>query len=226
MQLAAILCLLAVICASAFAADKAFDFHEFFDGDFSVTSVSSSVGNPTLDADEKFITQYNIAAENGTSALIGSSFNNDTTSFEVSNLQQIRISFDDESKVNGVFSVGFDEASIEPLFKFAFTSLNNGVVISQGTWGKSESYQFMIPSNDKFIITVFHTGGKTTTYAGKRIPKVVPQTFWAKYKMWFMIGGMMLFNTFIQSKTKNAMGAPGAAAPAADAPAVAAKKNN
>ena len=194
--------LFAVFAAALSQSVKSFDFHEWFQGDFTVQTASSKLSDTSLTLDGSYINHYNVAAENGTSALIGTSFNNATETALISNLQNIRVTFEDESKVNGVFLSGESEETLMPLFAFAFQQLDNGILVSQGTWGKEDTYQWMIPAPEKFLLTVYHKSGAVTTFIGKRVPKIVPETFWQKYKMWFMIGGMMLFNTFMQSKAK------------------------
>jgi len=103
------------------------------------------------------------------------------------------------------------DKELKPLFTFNFNTLtNNGIMVSHGQWNGQApgSYQFVISSFDKFIITTYPKGtdsndeGQAIIFSGRKLPVSIEKTFFQRYSMIIMIGVFLFFNVFVQGKTR------------------------
>jgi len=108
---------------------------------------------------------------------------------------------------------------LKVLFGFNFEMFNNnGIMVSYGQWNGQDSayYQFLIPSFDKFTITIYPTkpsdDPQVIVYSGRKVPVVAEKSFFQKYSTVIMIGVFFLFNMFVQRKTRQMQQPPQQAA--------------
>jgi len=184
-----------------------FSFYEYFHGEWDVqkSTISLKTSEQSLDPMQG---HYSMDKENGTQNLIGQSFDNDTSTGEVTNRLAITIDFTGPN--SGAFHTGDTPDDQKQLFKFDFLPQPNGMFISHGEWnGASPAfYQFSIASWDKFTITVYPAqladDAEITMYVGRKIPVNKEKSFFQKYSTMIMLGGFFLFQMFMQRKTRQA----------------------
>lgn len=197
--------------AAAPASAVPFTFQTWFAGEWDVQRTEVS-GGELVHSD--VLGRYVVARRNGSEALEGSSFDNDTATGEVTNELALAVEFADGSASAGTFMTGADPEELAPLFEFAFETQHNGMHVSHGRWGAKSSYQFVAAHKDLFIITVRPDGGggDATLFTGKRVVRPVPKTFFQQYGTMIMLGCFFLFNTYMRRSNAAAAQAPQAAA--------------
>eukprot|EP00808_Paulinella_micropora_P025817 g38409.t1 len=195
---------------------NSFEFKTFFQGDWAATKGSAFMNTGEQAMDNSIQVHYSIQLENVTQNLVGSYYENDTMTGEISNKLQLYIEFEEGEVNKGAFKTGHDD-EFETLFEFDFHQQPNDIVMSFGKWhGSSEGYyQIAISGNDRFTISLtpleLNAEAEAQLWSVKRIPRDMPQTFFEKYRTMIMMGGMLLFNMFIQRKTREIAPSPGPA---------------
>lgn len=232
---AAVFAPLAAVAAPAAA--NFTSFSAFFKGEWEVQLSTAPALAPSAATTvyAPLLSTYTLHSDNVTLNLFGTSFDNNTATAEVTNVQALAVDFTDAAG-----NVGALSADGKKLFDFNFVVHPNGVAISQGPWLAAKDakdakgtaiYTFTALPNDKFVLVVIPAGGEGSahTFSGsRRVPKA-DKTFFQQYGTFVMIGVMMVVNMFVQNKTKQmgmqtppAAGAAPAVAGAPAAPAVAA----
>eukprot|EP00457_Paulinella_chromatophora_P012601 gb/GEZN01012823.1/.p1 GENE.gb/GEZN01012823.1/~~gb/GEZN01012823.1/.p1 ORF type:complete len:268 (-),score=36.63 gb/GEZN01012823.1/:250-933(-) len=202
--------------ASAQATSSPFEFKTFFQGEWAVQKGSGFMNTGEQAIDESVQAHYSIQLENVTQNLIGSYFENDTMTGEITNQLQLYIEFEEGHTNKGVFKTGSEE-EYQTLFAFDFHQQSNGLVMSFGKWyGSTEGfYQIAVGGSDRFTIVVtpseLSTEAEIHLWVVKRIPRTLPQSFFEKYRTMMMMGGMLIFNMFLQRKTREIAPAAGPA---------------
>jgi len=224
--LVAIAAVFAPLASATVASTNFTTFSAFFKGEWEVQSTTAPVFAPTTATTiyAPLLSTYTLHSDNVTMNLFGTSFDNNTATAEVTNVQSLAIDFADESGNKGFFS-----ADGKKLFEFDFVKLPNGIAVSQGKWLAAENslYVFTVFPQDKFSLAVLpldaKAGAESHTFSGSRRIPNIPKTFFQSYGTFIMIGVMMIVNMYVQSKSKNlaagAGNAPAEAAAAVAAPA-------
>eukprot|EP01029_Cantina_marsupialis_P029524 TRINITY_DN781797_c0_g1_i1.p1 TRINITY_DN781797_c0_g1~~TRINITY_DN781797_c0_g1_i1.p1 ORF type:complete len:216 (+),score=68.69 TRINITY_DN781797_c0_g1_i1:35-649(+) len=179
-----------LLLVGVFAADEpAFAASNFFAGNWTLTSVAGETLEFKLN------------------------FDNDTLEFiDYDNGLKFTV-FEDE--VSGVFST-FDDYEDKELFTFEFSPLN-GMMIAKGecheenTVGCTE-FSIVVFGQNQITLT-FVEEGSMTLYHGVKTLEAREQTFFQKYGMFVMLGGMFMLQMFLKSKTQQGPRATGHAAP-------------
>jgi len=149
------------------------------------------------------------------------------------------VSVDFDTSNSGTFKTGQTEYDLTALFHFEFVTQPNGMIMSHGEWHGTNGgfYQFNVGNWDKFSITIWENPEDekakkekdpyVVILVGKRIVNS-EKTFFQKYGMYALLGGVLILNMFLQSKTRGlqsnrapatrATGATEAAAATAESP--------
>jgi hypothetical protein len=187
-------------------------------------------GSDIADFDLATVGHYTfVASDDEPSVLLGRMFQNDTSTFEISDALSLAVVFDEDSQTAGQFQTGGDPdgddaAETTTLFPFALSTVPDmlGVALSTGEWHGEDGgrYVLQLTGNELFSITVVPASQKadTVVFVAKKIPIITEQTFFQKYKTFFFMGVFVIFNTWLKKKTA-AWTAPAEAA-TADAAAV------
>eukprot|EP00455_Lapot_gusevi_P026915 TRINITY_DN283_c0_g1_i1.p1 TRINITY_DN283_c0_g1~~TRINITY_DN283_c0_g1_i1.p1 ORF type:complete len:252 (+),score=79.69 TRINITY_DN283_c0_g1_i1:58-813(+) len=195
--------LVLVLAIPALAQEKTvLSFHEFLSGNWSVqrSVVSLKSFEQTNDVT---IGRYSFHKVEGSQTLVGSFYENDTTTGELSNDLVVAVEF--TNPLAGVFKTGASEDELKPLFNFDFKRQSNDVVVSHGEWLGAQGgfYQFMA-FNDRFTITVYPSdpanSSQVIVWAASKIPEVVERSFFSKYGSTIMLVGFMIFNMWMKNK--------------------------
>jgi len=206
------------LCANA--EEKQFSFYEFFNGEWDVQR-STAYFKSSAQNFEELPGHYSIQKENGTVHLIGRYYENDTSTGELTN--EMAVSVDFETSNSGTFKTGQTEYDLSALFHFDFVTQLNGMILSHGEWHGTNGgfYQFNVGSWDRFSITIWEkekddkaADPAVVILVGKRIVNT-EKTFFQKYGMYALLGGVLILNMFLQSKTRSMQASrPAAARPA------------
>jgi hypothetical protein len=157
-------------------------------------------------ADEQLVGKYTFEKENGTNSIIGRSFLNNTETGEQLNEMDIKIEFETGSETKGKYLSGKSTHSMTKQFSFDFDGLPplGHVRISQGPFGKSQSYSFLSVEANTFIWTIYgdkDKAQKQLILIGKRMEINPEKTFMQKYGTYIMIGVMMMLQMYMKSRT-------------------------
>jgi len=154
--------------SSSAAASTPTSFAKWFEGKWEVQIITTHSDGRVEDAPKNG--QY--VMRNEESRLVGTYFENVTTTSEITNPMRVRVEIDSEFK--GVFRTARStvdlfsapeseepELKFKTLFEFDFKLNQNGHYISTGSWhGRQKGvYQFLITSPSTFVLTVMPSGG-------------------------------------------------------------------
>mmetsp|Transcript_22024 Transcript_22024/g.24487 ORF Transcript_22024/g.24487 Transcript_22024/m.24487 type:complete len:234 (+) Transcript_22024:24-725(+) len=217
MRTSASVALLACLCGALAEEVADFSFADFFQGEWVVERSTVDI-NTNVHIYDETRGRYNMSKA-GDHGMAGEYFAEDTVTGDVLSSLIVRIEFAHDP-ATGAFKTGAetDEPSeFATLFNFAFQhEPHNGMIISHGEYhgAKGGHYQFLIPSPDKWVLTVYQEAGEAVVYLGQKVVVQNEKSFFQRYGTMLMLGGFMLVNTFMQKKVRT----PPAAATPPDAP--------
>eukprot|EP00173_Palmaria_palmata_P000988 Plantae.Rhodophyta-Palmaria_palmata.ctg15112.p1 GENE.Plantae.Rhodophyta-Palmaria_palmata.ctg15112~~Plantae.Rhodophyta-Palmaria_palmata.ctg15112.p1 ORF type:complete len:224 (-),score=40.16 Plantae.Rhodophyta-Palmaria_palmata.ctg15112:3-674(-) len=182
----------------------AFDFGEFFEGNWNVTT-SSVVGDEQFEESQQAV-EYYITKNEAESGLTGH------YSTEKGDAMSVKVAFTDAANTEGTFSLSSDGNDWHSLFDFAFQALSNEVVVSNGVFTPMSSdstarYQFTITSETSFLLNVYD-GDAVSTMIGRKYVQVVPPTFLQKYGTMILMMCFMAFTQYLKYRMQPNLAAP------------------
>lgn len=176
---------------------------------FSIQQVQPFTANNKEEIFTDYVIQAYFAVQNETTSLLGHSYKNTTSGDnEITDYKYFQVHFDEQyNGTVGSITIRNDAEAYVELLAFNF-SMVNGVALSTGPAklpsGEQAIYQLAAPAPDRFTLTFILANGTQKLYVAKKIPLVVEQTFFQKYGSFIMMGGLMIFQLYVQSKTKDA----------------------
>ena len=180
----------------AVASVSAFDFHQYFQGEWTVAMT---------DGAEQL---YSVRAGDG-GALTGEIRGTDGAV-----TSQLKVEFADASVSDGALLLARDGATWHRLFAFAFAPRANGVVSAGGLWtpvGEREAagqFEFVVVSERQFVIVVLLHNTTRLVVSGAKSVAAVEQTFFQKYGMMMFMFVFMIGSQYMKYR----MGQPPASA--------------
>ena len=201
--------LVCLLISTASAAEPAFSFFDFFQGEWTTQRSVAYFKTMDQELEHDKLGHYSIQPVKGSTNLLeGRYYENDTATGETLGQYFIRIELQTPS--SGVFRTGASQQDTTPLFKFDFQKQTNGLVMSHGQWAGDTGafYSFTVAGAKQFSISVYpmeqQTEPKVTVYLATKT-SVENASFFERYGTTVLMAAVfigMQFRKFMAKKNQ------------------------